>query len=138
MQGLLKKSLEPGAAWEPGKISEVFLDFARPLLEAEPGGPPDIAMIRNVMQIAMVCWNQPVYEAANHPLGAQARAALGQIVRRAPHPLGSLVRQLVDDRVTKFATVPFLVFVRVDGSDPTNARIVAEARTPPQKRIQHA
>jgi hypothetical protein len=62
MKNVVLKSAD-GAAWAPGKISEMILEFAQPLLEAD-GGPPNIQAARNIMQMVMICWNLPVQEAA--------------------------------------------------------------------------
>jgi hypothetical protein len=49
-EGLIKIPLEPGAKPEHGKVSEMILEFARPLMEFDPGGPPDIQAVRNTMR----------------------------------------------------------------------------------------
>jgi hypothetical protein len=131
VKSLLKKKRDATASWEPGKVSEMIYEFARPLREAEPGGPPDVPTLRNIMQIVTICWNQPVYEVARHPIGTEGRKTLDEALRIMPKPIGDLIRQLVRDRTTRFRGVPFLVLVRVEGETLADARIVAEARQAP-------
>jgi hypothetical protein len=38
----------------------MIIDFSRPIMEAEPGGPPDIEALRRMMSLAEICWNAPV------------------------------------------------------------------------------
>lgn len=62
MKGLIKIPLEPGCKPVPAKVSEVILEFAQPLMEFGEDGPPDIQTMRNIMMLAMVCWNVPIME----------------------------------------------------------------------------
>lgn len=41
-------------------ISETILKCAKPLLHADPSGPPDIAALSSIMKLAAMCWNLPV------------------------------------------------------------------------------
>ena len=65
--------VRPAVSQEPGKISEMILDFAAPLLDVAPGGPANIEGLRAAMKIAMVCWNLPAYQDAKHPLGVEGQ-----------------------------------------------------------------
>ncbi|MND06793.1 hypothetical protein D3C83_283830 [compost metagenome] len=47
-----------------------------------------------------------------------------------PGEIAGLLLKLVEDRKTKFAAVPFLVVLRVEGKSLGELRVVAEARLP--------
>jgi hypothetical protein len=125
---LFKVPLEGEAKPEPGKVSEMLLEFAQPLLYAEPGGPPNVAAIQSIMQIAELCWNLPVLEATGARSYPEAQRGFDQALRMVPGEISRLLRQLVEDRKTKFAAVPFLVVLRVEGESLEDLRVVAEAR----------
>lgn len=124
--GLLKKPIEPGGSWKAGKISEMIIDFARPLLEVE-GGPPDIDALRNIILLANICWNVPILEQENDPELARHLHLIDEI----PEPLQQLLRQMIRDRKTRFGAVPFLVFANVTGTSLDDAAVQAEARMSP-------
>jgi hypothetical protein len=126
LPGLLRKPIEPGGPWEPGKISEMIIDFAGPLLEAD-GGPPDMESLRNLIMLANICWNVPVLEKRNDPELARHLHLFEQI----PEPVQGMLRTLMHDRRTRFGAVPFLVVATVKGTSLDNAVIRAEARMPP-------
>jgi hypothetical protein len=52
----------PNAKLEPGKISEMLLEFAAPLLQLGADGPPDIKVLGQLMMLTEMCWNLPVFE----------------------------------------------------------------------------
>lgn len=112
------------------KVSEMLRDYAEPLLYADPAGPADVDTIRTAMSLAMICWNLPVYEAIGSPLYAQGVRTLDAIIARVPGAVASNLRRLIDDRKTKFGSLPFLALVEVTGTTLENATIVAEARMP--------
>ncbi len=125
---LFKIPLEGDAAPAPGKVSEMLLEFAQPLLYADPGGPPDVAAVKSVMQIAELCWNLPVLEATEARSYPVAKQGFDRALQMVPAQIGRLLRQLVEDRKTKFAAVPFLVVLRVEGTTLNDLKVVAEAR----------
>ena len=51
-------------------------------------------------------------------------------IDRMPARLKGLLLGLVADRKTKFESIPFLVNLRIEGSNLEDARLVAEARMP--------
>ena len=112
------------------KVSELLRDYAQPLLYADPAGPADIDTIRTAMSLAMICWNLPVYEAMGSPLYTQGVRTLDAIIARVPGAVASNLKRLLDDRKTKFGSLPFLALVEVTGTTPENATIIAEARLP--------
>lgn len=60
MGGLYKVDLETrNASLEPGKVSEMILEFAAPLLQLDPVAPHDITMLGEVLLMAEMCWNLP-------------------------------------------------------------------------------
>lgn len=129
---LLDLGQEPFTLPPPSEVSVLLREFAQPLLYADPAGPSDIATIRTAMMLSMICWNLPVYEALAHPLYQQGQRTLDAISKSVPLVVGSKLRKLLDDRKTKYATLPFLVTIEVTGSSCQDAIITAEARTPPQ------
>lgn len=129
----LKITEEPFVMPESTKVSEMLRDYAQPLLYADPAGPADVDTIRTTMQLAMICWNLPVYEAIGSPLYAQGVRTLDAIITRVPSAVASNLRRLIEDRKTKFAAMPFLALVEVTGTTLQNATITAEARMPVRK-----
>jgi len=129
-KGLIKIPLEPGSKPVPGKVSEMILEFAQPLMTLGPGGPPDIQTMRNIMMFAMVCWNLPIMEARKDVDGASTRKMFDDAMARVPESLGRVLCKLIEDRKTRFATVPFYVTVQVEGTCLEDARVVAQARMP--------
>lgn len=125
---LIKIPLEPGGVPDPGKVSEMILEFAGPLLYADPAGPPNVAAVRSIMQLAEMCWNLPVLEANKSPLYPDAKKSLDQALAIMPGLASSLLRQLILDRKTKFAAIPFSVILRVEGTSLDDMKVVAEAR----------
>jgi hypothetical protein len=129
----LKITEEPFVIPESAKVSEMLRDYAEPLLYADPAGPADVETIRTAMQLAMICWNLPVYEAIGSPLYGQGVRTLDAIMTRVPSAVASNLRRLIEDRKTKFAALPFLALVEVNGTTLENATITAEARMPARK-----
>ncbi len=129
LKNLLKIPLEGGKP-EPGKVSEMVLEFADPLMTVDPDGPPNIGALRSIMQIAEMCWNLPVLENSEASSYAQAKRTFDDALAAMPGGLSKILRQLIEDRKVRFGAVPFFVNVRVDGEDLENARVVVEARMP--------
>jgi hypothetical protein len=122
--GLFKMGDGPGAAWQQGKVSELILEFARPLMYADPEGPPDIETLRQMMKFVCICWNLPMLEGKE---GAEVKKHL-DLLEQVPPPIKKLVDGLMRDRRTKFGSIPFLVTVEVRGTNMDDAVIRAEAR----------
>lgn len=78
----------PAAEGRRGKISEMMLDFARPLLDVM-GPPRTIDDLRKAFEIATVCWNLPTLEREQQ---AEAQA----------------LRQHFDTTVASFSRAPVL------------------------------
>lgn len=111
----------------PGKVSEMMIDFARPLLDAL-GTPRDIEDLRHVMMLATLCWNLPVLEREQAADFEQTRRSFDEALVTMPEPLPSMLRQLIEDRRGKFGSIPFYVITEVRGDTLDDARIHAEAR----------
>jgi hypothetical protein len=126
LPGLLKKPVQTGGSWEAGKISEMIIDFARPLLEVD-GGPSDIEALRNVILLANICWNVPILEQKNDPELARHLHLIDEL----PEPLRGLLRLMIRERKTRFGAIPFLVVATVRGTSLDDAVVQAEARMSP-------
>jgi hypothetical protein len=137
MKGLFKIPLEPDSKPLPGKVSEMILEFAQPLMEFGPGGPPNIQTMRSIMMFAMICWNLPIMESRTDVDGASARKMFDDAMAGVPESLGRVLLKLIEDRKTRFAMVPFCVTVQVAGTSMEDARVVAQARMPGVPATRH-
>lgn len=108
----------------------MILEFAKPLIYADPAGPPDITSLRMVLQLAETCWNLPVFEKNAPAQYGAVKRQFDTALAAVPGQVASVLRQLVADRTTTFAAVPFYVQLRVAGETLEAARVVAEARMP--------
>lgn len=123
----MKKASAAESSWRPGKVSEMIMDFAGPIMETVKGGPPDIETLRDMMLLVSLCWNVPVLRATEHPEVTKQLHSLEGL----PEPLKSILDGLMRDRRTKFGSVSFLIAVEVRGTCIDDASIYAEARTSP-------
>lgn len=121
-------SLDPGGRPEPGKVSEMFLDFAQPLLEIDEAGPANVEALRSIVMIAMICWNLPVMEAQKAAESAATRGMFDTVMAQMPSPIRTVLNQLISERTTRFGEIPFFLNVFVKGTSLQTVRIVAEAR----------
>ncbi len=112
------------------KISELIVDFARPLLDVA-GGPRSIQDVRHVMLLASLCWNLPVFEQARAPEWGELLELFDEALRSVPEPGPGLLRRLVAERQHRLAHIPFAVMVEVRGTSLDDCRIHAEAREAP-------
>lgn len=126
MKGLYK--IDPDARLAPGKVSEMFLEFAQPLIYIEPSGPPDIDTLRHILKFAEMCWNLPVVEREDKAAYALSKAGLDRAVHAAPKVVADRLLQMLRDRTERFGAVPFFITARVEGDELARARVVAEAR----------
>jgi hypothetical protein len=135
--GLYKIPLDGDGKPESGKVSEMILEFAQPLLGFDPAGPPDIQDIRSIMMLAAVCWNLPIMVAKKDAQAAATQQMFDTAMAQVPKPLGQVLLGMIEDRKTRFGAVPFYVVPHVEGTNPKNARIVAEARMPGRKAVKN-
>lgn len=120
----------------PGKFSEMFLEFAAPLLA--DGEPPTVHALRSALRIAMVCWNAAYLRSMGDKTFDEM---LATVVAGAPAQGRAILERLLHDRVTRYGGIPVLLDVDVEGDDVRTARVVARAYEGPKKRAtteQHA
>lgn len=77
--------------------------------------------MRNIMMLAMVCWNLPIMESRTDVDGRSTRM-FDDAMARMPDALGRVLVELIEVRKTRFAMVPFYVTVQVKGTSLENAR----------------
>jgi len=111
----------------PGKVSEMILDFARPLLDVM-GSPGAIDDLRSAFELVTVCWNLPIFEREQRVDAKALRPHFDAMVAGSPKPLSSALLGLVEARTTAFAQVPFLVVVEVRGTSLDDCTVYVEAR----------
>jgi hypothetical protein len=111
----------------PGELPETMLEFARPLIGVL-GPPQSIEELRNVMMLATLCWNLPILEREQASEAEQTRRSFEEAMARLPEPLPSTLRQLTEDRLGKFGSIPHYVLIEVRGDALDDAVIHAEAR----------
>lgn len=63
----------------PGKISEMMLDFARPLLDLI-GPPRNINDLRKAFELVTLCWNLPTLERQQDPQATALREHFDSVV----------------------------------------------------------
>jgi hypothetical protein len=70
-------------------MSATLLAFAKPLLD-QVEDPPTATTLQNVLNIAMVVWNLPLYEKAKHANAAMLRTGLESALGQMPPEVGAL------------------------------------------------
>ncbi|GMV17311.1 MAG: hypothetical protein AMXMBFR56_55350 [Polyangiaceae bacterium] len=78
--------------------------------------------------LATLCWNLPVFEKTGNPQHHELQQQFDTSLKTMPEPFMSLLHQLVEDRKTKFAQIPFWVIAEVRGTNLDDATVYAEAR----------
>jgi hypothetical protein len=114
------------APWEPGKFSDMLVEFAQPLLALHEG-PKTGEVVRQILNVASVCWNAPVYEALGD---GQFMHALEAVMVGAPPPAREILRDMLRDRRARLQDVPFAVLTDVIGEDAEEIRVQAAAYLP--------
>lgn len=125
-QELLTRVDERGQ-WERGKYSDLMVEFADPLMYADPQGPSSIQDLRNIMSLATLCWNAPMSEVKGD---RSLMEILEPALKAAPAPIASALRQMLSARMTRYAGVPHTIIAEVTGSSLDDARCVARAFAP--------
>ncbi len=107
--------------------SQLIQDFARPLLDAlgEPHSTDDLG---HALTLATLCWNLPIFERAQVPELEEMRLGFEATLSSVPEPIAAVLRQLLDDRTTKYGAIPYFVLVEVHGETLADCTIHAEAR----------
>ncbi len=130
---LTPKKVHTGSKRNVGKVSELIIDFGRPLLDAM-GKPRRIDDLRSAMELTSLCWNFPVLQRAGGEQVAEMRRHFDGKVHAMPEPVRSILVQMLESRESEYAHVPFLVRVEVRGTTLKDCRIFAEAREPEPAR----
>lgn len=125
-QELLTRVDERGQ-WERAKYSDLIVEFAEPLMYADPQGPSDINDLTNVMSLATLCWNAPMREVKGD---RSLMELLEPALKNAPAPIASALRQMLSSRMTRYAGVPHTIIAEVTGSSLDDARCIARAFAP--------
>ncbi len=120
--------------WVPAKVTELIVDFARPLLQTG-GGPRSIQDVKNIMLLASVCWNLRVFERARAPEFDELKELFEVALSSMPEPGPSLLQHLIAEREANFENIPFAVLVDVRGTSLDDCRIHAEARQAPVRLL---
>lgn len=115
-QGLLTRVGERGQ-WERAKYSDLIVEFAEPLMYADP----------QVMSLATLCWNAPMREVKGD---RSLMELLEPVLKSAPAPIASALRQMLSSRMTRYAGVPHTIIAEVTGSSLDDARCIARAFAP--------
>lgn len=124
------RKLDETGQWVPGKISEMILDFARPLLD-EMGEPRSVDDLRNAFLLVTICWNLPVFERAGGPSYENMRRQLDHALTIVPRPVVAILERLMHDRKTTFDHIPFYVVAEIRGTTLADCKVHAEARQGP-------
>jgi hypothetical protein len=111
-------------SWVATKFSDIIVEFAEPLLNADPDGPADIEALRNMMSLATLCWNAPLREVRGD---SSLMKILQPALMAAPEPIATALRQMLASRLSRFAGVPHTIIAEVTGSSLDDARCVARA-----------
>jgi len=120
--------LNPAGPVPHRKISEIFLDFAAPLLRTMPADATDASFTR-VLSLASTVWNAMVLadvQGDRHYLDR-----LREAVQHAPGGL-ALVTQLVERKRTLFGQDHYCIGAYKVTRQAGEIRLWAEARTVPQ------
>jgi len=129
---LFRIPLDTAQQPERGKVSEMLLEFAEPLLYLDPQGPADIQAFASCLQLAELCWNLPILERngsrSSPRLRTQLRTQFEQILAVVPKPIADVLKNLIETRKVRFGHIPILIRSRVEGDHLNDARVVAEAR----------
>lgn len=114
----------------PGKISEMILDFARPLLD-ELWEARTLDDLRNAFLLVTICWNLPVFQRVGGSKYEDMKSQFDHALTVVPKPVVVILERLIHDRKTTFGHIPFYVIAEVRGTTLENAKVHAEARQGP-------
>jgi hypothetical protein len=126
---LTPKKVNTGGKRNVGKLSDLIIEFAKPLLDAM-GKPRRLADLTSLMDLASLCWNLPVLQRTGGEQVAGMRRHFDDKVNAMPEPVRSILVQMLERRESEYGHVPFLARVEVRGTTLENCRIYAEARQP--------
>jgi hypothetical protein len=113
------------------KVSEMILEFAAPLLDLDRDGAADVDVLRSLMMMVEMCWNLPVFEATDPEAYQHFKQGFETVTQNVPPEIATVLAHLMENRRTRFGSVPLLIHVRVEADGPGRARLLAETRMPP-------
>jgi hypothetical protein len=111
----------------PGNLSEMLLEFAKPLFGAL-GAPSTVDELRHVVMLATLCWNLPIMEREDVADYETTRHEFEAVLSELPEPLPSILRDLLATRLTRFGAAPHFLVTEVRGETLDDATLHAEAR----------
>lgn len=109
-----------------GNIPDKFLEFAEPLLYATP--VRTIEVLRSSLALAEAAWNLPLLR-HDEITAARARRSFNEWLAEMPALGARILRQLLEDRTTKFGDIRCFLSVRVEGQNLEDAQVLIETRT---------
>ncbi len=107
-------------------MSATLLAFAKPLLD-QVDDPPTATSLQNVLNIAVVVWNLPLYEKAKHANAAMFRAGLESALASMPPQGKATIAVMAKARATTYADDPRLAFAEVVPDPNGKAEVRATA-----------
>jgi hypothetical protein len=108
-------------------IPDKFLEFAEPLLYATP--VRSIEILRSSLALAEAAWNLPLLR-HDEITAARARRSFEESLAEMPALGARILRQLLEDRISKFGDVACFLTVRVEGESLEDVQIMIEAKKP--------
>jgi hypothetical protein len=106
-------------------IPDKFLEFAEPLLYTTP--VRSIEILRSSLALAEAAWNLPLLRHEDLA-AARARRSFEESLEEMPALGSRILRQLLEDRTTKFGDVTCFLKVRVEGENLEDVQVLIEAK----------
>jgi hypothetical protein len=88
---------------------------------------PSLEELRQLMVIATVAWNLPLYEQRKNPQAAVHRVTFDTAMKQAPPLVAKILADMLYSRLTTYGHDPRLGFVDVVEDGDGRAQIVATA-----------
>ncbi|MEI9942214.1 MAG: hypothetical protein WDO69_33780 [Pseudomonadota bacterium] len=107
-------------------MSATLLAFAKPLLD-QIEDPPTAKSLQNMLHIAVVVWNLPIYEKAKHANAAMFRAGLEAALASMPPQGKATIAAMTKVRATTYADDRRLAFAEVVADPSGKAEVRATA-----------
>ncbi len=107
-------------------MSATLLAFAKPLLD-QVDEPPTAKSLQNVLNIAVVVWNLPLYEKAKHANAAMFRTGLESALAGMPPEWKATIAVMARARASVYADDPRLALAEVVSDPSGKAEVRATA-----------
>jgi hypothetical protein len=120
------KKAKPVDASKLPPMSATLLAFAKPLLD-QVEDPPTAKALQGILYIAVVVWNLPLYEKAQHANAATFRAGLDSALANMPAQGKATIAAMAQARLTTYAADPRLAFAEVVTEPSGKAEVRATA-----------